>query len=204
ILNPSKFPLNSEGVACPASSMGPEPPYQFGCPFTHVFGGGELNSSRAIGVNGSTNTVYVATRAEGAPAGGIAIFSPLNIPKVTTGETTAVAQTTATVTGHVDPDSAGTITDCYFEFGPTTTYGNKAPCIPAAPLSSPTDVEANLSKLSSGRIYHYRVVAVNALGRAVGSDETLITTAPPTITSFSSSDLTATTADLHAPIVPTS
>ena len=204
ILDPSKFPLDSAGVPCPVSSMGPEPPYQFGCPFTHAFGAGELNASRAIGVNGSTNTVYVVTRAEGAPAAQIAIFSPLNIPKVTTGETTAVAQTTATVTGHVDPDGAGTITECYFEFGPTTTYGNKAPCTPAAPMSNPTDVEGNLTKLSSGRLYHYRVVAVNALGKAFGADKSLTTTAPPTIISFSSSDLAATTADLHATIVPNS
>jgi hypothetical protein len=198
-----KFPLNSAGVPCPASAMnGISPAYEFGCPFTHAFGqGGGAND---VAVNSSTNTVYVTENPPGGGPGRVNIFSPLNVPKATTGVTTAVAQTTATVTGNVDPDGAGTITDCYFEFGPTTTYGNKAPCVPAAPINSPTNVEANFTKLSSGHLYHYRIVAVNALGSAKGSDKTLTTTAPPSINSFSSSDHTATTAILHATIVPNS
>ncbi len=147
---------------------GTEPPYQYGCPFTHIFGEGELSYARGVAVDSSTNTVYATDRPEGAASARIDVFKPLDVPKATTGETTAVSQTTATVTGHVDPDGAGTITECFFEFGPTTTYGNQAPCIPGAPINAAGDVEANFSKLSSGHVYHYRVVAVNELGRARG------------------------------------
>ncbi len=199
-----KFPLSPTGVPCPESSMVTTQPGEHGCVYTHTFGEEDTSNLRSVAVNGSTNTVYTSDRPEGAPQTRITIFSPLNVPKVTTEEPNSVAQSTATVTGHVDPDGAGTITECFFEFGPTTTYGNSTPCVPAAPINSQTDVQATLSNLSSGHIYHYRVVAVNALGRAAGSDFTLTTSAPPSINSFSSSDLTATTAILHATIIPNS
>src|SRR4051812_3266229 len=50
-----------------------------------------------------------------------------------------LAQTTATVSGTVNPNGSE-VTDCHVEYGTTVFYGGTAPCTPASPGAGMTDV----------------------------------------------------------------
>jgi hypothetical protein len=106
-------------------------------------------------------------------------------PSVTTGSATSITQTSATLNGTVNPN--GQATTYHFEWGTTTGYGQQAPTGPEPSAGSGTtnvSVSANLSSLSPGTTYHYRLVATNASGTSFGSDQTVTTTgASPTYSS---------------------
>ena len=140
------------------------------------FGVGTLATGRGLAFDDASGDIYVAD--EGA--GKVEVFEPLTVPTVTVGSTTNPGQTSITLTGRVDPDSAhggGEITECSFEYGKTETYGNTAPCkaISNLPYASATEVHANLSGLTSDVVYHYRLVAGDADGDGQGADHTFIT-----------------------------
>jgi hypothetical protein len=131
------------------------------------FGSDQLSGSRGVDIDGSTGNVYVSSGSK------VVIFGPFaTVPDVATGSATNVTAVSATLNGHVDPAGGGDIIDCHFEYGSDTSYGSSAPCVPAAPISSPTDVSADLSGLPSGVIHHFRVVAGNANGTVFGDDVT--------------------------------
>ena len=66
------------------------------------------------------------------------MFDPVEVPNVTTGAASAIAKTTATLSGHLEPAGAGEeITGCRFEYGTDTSYGHSAPCVPAPPFTDP-------------------------------------------------------------------
>jgi DNA-binding beta-propeller fold protein YncE len=136
------------------------------------FGGNVLESSRGVDINGASGKIYVTSN---PPAGGrVVIFGPATVvPDVTTGNAT-VSGTSATLNGHVDPAGGGNITNCHFDYGTDTSYGNSAPCVPAAPISSPTDVSAPISGLEPCTVYHFRLTAANANGANSGSDQTFL------------------------------
>jgi hypothetical protein len=138
----------------------------------------------SIDANASNGRVYVT-----APAifGGEAqIWSgDIFFPSVTTGPATAVAETSATLSGHVDPETGAggsPIATCEFEYGTTTAYGSLATCSPATPYSAPTDVSAALAGLTPGTTYHYRLSATNAEATGEGEDRTFTTAGTPVIT----------------------
>jgi hypothetical protein len=115
--------------------------------------------------------------------------------------------TSATLSGHVDPKS-GTVAECYFQYGTNTEYGlGSLPCNPGAPISSPTDVSAEITGLTPFTTYHYRLVAIRSDGKglpAYGRDQS-VTPGPtllPTIDGTSSSEVTETGAKLSAQINP--
>ena len=121
--------------------------------------------------------------------------------------TTAASGTTPTATtlnGTVNPDGVA-MTECLFEWGETTSYGNTAPCVPnAAGIGSGTSavpVSAALSGLEVGTIYHYRLKAANANGPILGTDKSVLT-AGPMIAAAWSQDVVYTEATLKAEINP--
>ena len=100
-------------------------------------------------------------------------------PSVLTSPPSAIAETTATVTGAVNPQDA-TLSDCHFEYGPSTAYGRSASC--AAPLpagGSAQAVSASLNGLSANTTYHFRLVASSGSGTEATLDATFKTSAPP-------------------------
>ena len=166
------------------------------------FGAGRVAGNRGVDVNGSSGQVYVSSN---PPAGSrVLIFGPLvPVPDVTTGDATNVSETSATLNGHVDPAGAGDITDCHFEYGTDTSYGNSVPCVPATPISSPTDVSADISGLTQSTIYHFTlVVGASSAGTVSGADNTFQTTGPPIVMSQPASNLTESSATLNAAIDP--
>jgi hypothetical protein len=144
-----------------------------------------------------THTVYVSGNEK------IRVFVPVITPDAISEPPTDVTDTSVTLAGHVDPAGGGEITDCHFEWGPATGgFPNQLPCTPAAPLSSATDVSAEVTGLVPGTGYHYRLIATNANGTTTGSGVSFQTPAAPTVDGAYSSDLTPTTAVLHAAINP--
>ncbi len=98
-------------------------------------------------------------------------------PTVTTGAASSVGETEATLNGTVNPN--GKSTKYHFKWGETAAYGKETTVPPAIEGSSNTPVSANLSGLTPGKLYHYRLVAENEAGPAEGTDHTFTTLKPP-------------------------
>lgn len=105
----------------------------------------------------------------GAPNGLAAFRVPSQTrPTVVTGPASSIEATAAVLNGSVNPDGA-TVGTCVFEYGPTTSYGNSAPCVPSPGSgTSPVAVRAQITGLTALSTYRYRVTAVNAFGTGHG------------------------------------
>jgi hypothetical protein len=122
-----------------------------------------------------------------------------------TGETTQAG----TVHAEVDSNGGGNITECHFEYGTNTSYGlGTIPCTPdpaSAPpgsnFSAPTDVSANLSGLTTGTTYHYRVVATNSNGEGYGSDRTYTPQAAVGLRTEAATEVEERSATLNASVI---
>jgi hypothetical protein len=120
---------------------------------------------------------------------------------VVTGQASSVAGKSATLGGTVDPDGT-TITDCHFEYGTSTHYGQSQPCASTPSGSSPVAVSADITGLEENTTYHFRLVAGNAGGSYPGLDETFTTLSSPLIDTAYTSNLTESSVDLNAEINP--
>jgi hypothetical protein len=100
-------------------------------------------------------------------------------PTATTELPLAVAQTTATIRGKANPHG-GSVSDCHFDFGKSSTYESNLPCV-TLPGPVTTDVAQTkaLSGLLPSATYHYRLVVTTNAGTAVGDDVEFTTASPP-------------------------
>jgi hypothetical protein len=99
------------------------------------------------------------------------------LPSAATGGVTARTSSSATVAGSVDPD--GSETSYVVEFGKSTAYGRSSASASAGAGQSGVAVLATITGLRPRTRYHYRLVALNAVGTAVGADRTFRTPAAP-------------------------
>jgi hypothetical protein len=123
-------------------------------------------------------------------------------PTATTGGATSLGETTATVTGTVDPN--GMATTYRFEYGTSSSYGLQTAEQDAGSGTGGADVQAALTGLTSATTYHYRVVATNAAGVDRGADRTFTTAGAPAASTGSARNVTATAARLTASVDPNS
>jgi hypothetical protein len=123
----------------------------------------EFNSAGEVDVTANGGHVYT-------------YGDPAVVPGVTAEGAQEVVTTTATLTGSVEPEGIE-VTECFFEWGPTTSYGHTAPCAGAIPTDSEVhQVTAGISGLTpNGVTYHYRLAARNENGLERSADETLQT-----------------------------
>ncbi len=126
------------------------------------------------------------------------------IPDVTTAAATNVGPTDATLNGTVNPDGAGAAS-CQFEWGRGGSLSNVAPCAQTvANGAGAVSVHAVLEGLEPDTTYSYRLRASNTNGANV--DEALpkheFTTTGPGLREASVTDVTASSATLHAAIDP--
>jgi hypothetical protein len=123
-------------------------------------------------------------------------------PTAITGPVTALAATTATLSGTVNPN--GTATTWHFEYGKTTTYGTSTPPANAGAGTANTGVSSNLAGLTGGTSYHYRLVAMSSAGTTNGADGIFTTAAatPPTVTTNPATGITASSATLNGTVNP--
>lgn len=120
-----------------------------------------------------TLTTLALTAGALSPAAAQAASSPT----VATGAPTSVARTSATLHGTVDPN--GRSTRYVFQYGTSTRYGAQTPLSSAGSGTTPVAVSAAISKLTSGTVYHFRIVATSSSGASASADRTFKTTGSP-------------------------
>lgn len=155
----------------------------------------------------TTDTTYhyrlVASSANGTSLGEDRTVTPPSV-LLTTEPATNIEPTAATLNGTVNPE--GLQTNFYFQYGKSTDYGQSAPAPPGIDIGTTAagdvPVGFDLEDLEPGATYHFRTVANNSAGTSFGLDRVFTTPRAPSIDSFSSSDVTATTAKLVARINP--
>gem|GEM_PF-840478 len=129
-------------------------------------------------------------------------FSRPPKPAATTKAATSVTAVTATLNATVNPE--GSATTYYFEYGPTTSYGSKAPVSAASAGAGSANVEASqaIEGLAQNTTFHYRVTAESAAGISHGEDKTLKTLLLPIATTKAATGVTVATATLNATVNP--
>lgn len=161
---------------------------------------GTLNGTAASGVTAAAtglepNTLYHCrlrgTNAAGSStsASSITFTTAQDPPEVLTANPTVIASNGATLAGSVATENRPTTV--YFEYGTSTAYGTRTPdqVIPAGGGVVP--VSAPVSGLTTGVVYHFRMVGSNSGGTAAGSNVSFVPqvgitpTAPPTVTTSS-------------------
>lgn len=144
---------------------------------TIVLGGSATFAGDMTGLNPAT-TYYVrayAINSAGTGYGEAVSFTTLGqAPSSLTLTATDLTTTSAILNGVVLANYL--LTTVTFEYGMTTNYGLSA-TVAQSPVSgnSLTSVSAELTGLSEGTVYHFRLKAVNSLGTTYGDDLTFAT-----------------------------
>jgi hypothetical protein len=106
-------------------------------------------------------------------------------PGITDQHATGVTTSSAHLSAALDPN--GAVTTYYFQYGRSTSYGNRTARITVPAGSTPIAVAADISGLKPYTRYHWRLYATNAAGKTPGRDHTFRTGRLATgITLFSS------------------
>ena len=182
------------------------------CPPTDLTSVGFVGSG--LGITSGGNTI-LSNASEGAEIE----YGPLvTVPDVKTEAAMDVAPRSATLTGTVNPEEVA-VTECRFEYVEAGKYKASAPnpyaeghqveCEPPASaiglVNEEVKVQAEIAGLTPATTYHFRLVAANAKDERVprfGADETVATVPPPSLAAVSVSNLTSSSAVLHAEINP--
>jgi hypothetical protein len=98
-------------------------------------------------------------------------------PAATTGGAANVTFQSTRVGGSVDPNKEAT--NYYFQYGTTVALGTETAMTPAGAGANAVRVSVDLGGLAPTTRYHYRIVAVNASGPALGKRRTFTTRRQP-------------------------
>ena len=152
--------------------------------------------AESVNLTGLTpTTLYhfrvVATNSLGTTYGPDATFSTQTAaaPSVDSSSATSVTADSATLNAQINPNYGDTT--YYFEYVSAAAYdptasdpysaGTQIPAPPGTDIGSANTDQAatvNLTGMVSGTVYHFRVVAINALGTTDGTDQTFTTLIP--------------------------
>jgi hypothetical protein len=130
-------------------------------------------SATATGLSAETEYFFrlVGSNEDGSLGGSSLEFATPGAVNVTTGAASAVAISSATLNGTVNPEGTE-LDECFFEYGKTFSLGSKVPCAETPATigngNSPVAVHANLSGLESATNYHFRLAGKNEFGSSVG------------------------------------
>ncbi len=142
----------------------------------------------------SAGSGYDGPTGIGSISGQIATGGPgIGGPTMSDGSTYAqnVGQTSAGLSGGVYPN--GYDTTYWWQYGPTTAYGETTPATDIGAGPVPVLVSDTLSDLIPSTTYHYRLVASNSAGTTYGYDYTLTTDSLPVGPNSSGSGTDTTT-----------
>jgi uncharacterized delta-60 repeat protein len=163
--------------------------------------GTEHNVAVAVAVDGNYN-VYVGGQAFNPMAYVLLKYQPSYLmPTVWSLPASGITATSAVLNAVVNPQGAATT--CYFQYGPSATYGSSAAVPSLPPGTNAVAVAAALTGLAPATLYHYSLVASNAAGITVGPDATFTTAFPPaTVATLPAFNVTAGSAVLPALVNP--
>ena len=146
-------------------------------------GTGAVDASADLG-GLTTDTTYhyrvVATSAAGITRGADRTFKTAAAPGppgATTGSARDVTPVAGRLTATVDPN--GRATTYHFEYGTSTSYGERTADASAGSGQSARSVSATVAGRKPNTHYHYRVVASNDAGVARGRDRSFVTLRNP-------------------------
>jgi hypothetical protein len=100
-------------------------------------------------------------------------------PTVTTQAASALTSSSATLNGTVNPN--GQATSYHFDWGTSQSYLSSTSTQSAGSGTGNVAASANLTGLSPGTTYHYRLVATNGSGTTNGSDGSFTTSPAPSL-----------------------
>jgi hypothetical protein len=129
--------------------------------------------------------------------------APPILPTIDTTSASAVTPSGATFNSEIKPGYGPTI--YRFQYGPTTSYGSQT--FPGGPTdfdlaNSDQPASTDVSGLTPGTTYHFRVRATNFAGSVLGPDQTFTTPGPPLVDSFTATAITQVSATLGAQVNP--
>lgn len=157
---------------------------------TAEFGQGEFSASSGLAANlcpdsEAPGNLYVANASSTDPFLRAYGTQPLGCFKARTLPPTSVEETSATLNGTVNPKGEA-VTECFFEYGTTTAYGQITQCLPMASEigtgNAAVPVHANISSLPPTTVHHVRLIAQIGGEVETGADLAFKTKGAPVIT----------------------
>jgi hypothetical protein len=124
------------------------------------------------------------------------------VPEAITQPATNITSSGATLNGTVNAHDLST--SVTFEYGVTTSYGQSLTATQSPVIgNSITNVSADITGLTAGTTYHFRIKTTNSLGTAYGSDMELtpVGQVPTTITQ-GATNISTITATLNGTVNP--
>ena len=115
-----------------------------------------------------------ATNSAGTTSGSDATFTTASClpPIVVTGSASSITQTSAALSGTVNPNGMSATT--FFEYGTTTAYGGAVSAQTLTGVASQA-ISGTLGGLTQNTLYHYRAKATSSAGTVYGVDATFTT-----------------------------
>jgi len=99
------------------------------------------------------------------------------VPTVVTGAAASVTYQSATLTGTVNPRGSATVV--YFQIGDTASYGTQSAPEQLPAGTANVAISIPVTGFAAGTTFHYRIVATNASGTALGAGRTFTTAKIP-------------------------
>jgi hypothetical protein len=130
----------------------------------------------------------------------VGLAQAVSAPSATTRTAASVAGTSATLRGTVNPN--GQATTYMFDWGTSTGYGQQTSPTSAGSGTSSKSAAANLTGLSPGTTYHFRITATNASGTSVGADQAFTTPTPPTATTDAATSVNTSSGVVNGTVNP--
>jgi phosphodiesterase/alkaline phosphatase D-like protein len=142
-----------------------------------------------------------ATNAAGTQTATGTFTTDVAAPTAATGDADPVGARSATVGGQINVGGgSGT---WRIEYGTDTTYGEQSGPHPVSASTSDQPISAELTGLEPATTYHFRVIADNGAGTAVGSDASFTTSVDrPAVATGNASGVTRAAANLGGTVDP--
>ncbi len=145
-----------------------ETPGQIGSGASPVAVHAELSGLKA----GTYHVRLAASNSDGSGRGEDTVVDVLGNPLIRSqvGEPT---YTEVLLSATINPGNGATT--YYFEYGPSSAYGQSTAPKVVPPNTADVNLSRPITKLTPGTSYHYRLVIENAVGKAIGADQTFTT-----------------------------